>query len=157
MAPECTLVAKLQTLVHILADLIHPRSESFVAGALEAAVDVRAGPVTANVLIGEALVVVDATSATGIQDVARGTLAPEGTVGVYALAAGTGVWHEEALVQVDPRVVPAWSLRAEPFELLWTRWKVTLYQFQLFNIDGRIRNLLNRVFDLERCSVSSVA
>lgn len=119
MASEGALVAQLQTLVHVLADLVHARGESFVARTFEAPFDIGARPVPAYVLLGQALVVVHATSAARVQHVAGGALASEGAIRVYALATCASVRHEEALVQVDPRVVPACSLRAQSFEFLW--------------------------------------
>lgn len=98
VTPEGALVANLETLVHILADLVHARSETLVAETLEASVDIRTGSVTTYVLDSQTLVVVDATSATRVQDVSRRTLAPERAISVYALPTGASVRHEEALV-----------------------------------------------------------
>lgn len=118
VAPEGALVAQLQALVHILADLIGARRESIVAGALETAIDVAAGAVAADVLHAQALVVIHAAPAGLVQHVSRGTLAPERAVRVDAHAAGTGVRHEQTLVQIDPGVVPARSFRAQSLEFL---------------------------------------
>lgn len=122
MTPERTLVAHLQALVHILADLVHTRRESFIAGAFETTVYVCARPITAYILHGKTLVVVYAASSGRVQHVSRGALAPEGTVGVYALATGTCIRHEQALVQIDSRVVSARSLGTQSFEFLWKHW-----------------------------------
>lgn len=121
VATEGALVAQLETLVHVLADLVHSRGESFVARTLETPFDVRARPVAAYVLLGQAFIVVHAPSPTRVQHVARGALASERAIRVYALATRASVWHEQTLVQVDPGVVPAWSLGAQPFEFLWTK------------------------------------
>lgn len=121
VATEGALVAQLETLVHVLADLVHSRGESFVARTLETPFDVRARPVAAYVLLGQAFIVVHAPSPTRVQHVARGALASEGAIRVYALATRASVWHEQTLVQVDPGVVPAWSLGAQSFEFLWTK------------------------------------
>lgn len=118
VATEGALVAQLETLVHVLADLVHSRGESFVARTLKTPFDVRARPVAAYVLLGQAFVVVHAPSPTRVQHVARGALASEGAIRVYALATRASVWHEQTLVQVDPGVVPAWSLGAQSFEFL---------------------------------------
>lgn len=118
VTPEGALIAQFQALVHVLAHLIHSRRESVVARALEAAVDVAAGAVAADILHVQALVVVDATSPGLVQHVSRRALAAKRTVRVDALAARTSVRHEQALVQVDPGVVSPRSLRAHPFELL---------------------------------------
>lgn len=118
MATEGALVAELEALVHVLADLVHSRGESLVARALETPFDVRARPVPAYVLLGQAFVVVHAPPPTRVQHVATRALASERAVRVYALATRASVRHEQALVQVDPGVVPAWPLGAQPFELL---------------------------------------
>lgn len=125
VTPEGALIAQLETLVHVLADLVHSRGESFVTRTLETPVDVCARPVAAYVLLGQAFVVIHAPSPTRVQHVARGALASERAIRVYALATRASVRHEEALVQVDPCVVPARSLGAQPFEFLWTKQTTT--------------------------------
>lgn len=77
MAPKSALTAHLQALVHILADLIGPRRETVAARALEAAVDVAASAVAANVRRAQALVAVHAPSSGLVQHVSRRTLASE--------------------------------------------------------------------------------
>ena len=121
MTSEGTLVADFQALVHVLANLVHPRGESFVAGTLETTFDVRARSVATYVLLGQAFVVIHATSTSRVQYVSRGTFAPERAISVDTLAVSTGVWHDETLVQVDSYIVSAWPFRTQPLEFLCTK------------------------------------
>lgn len=158
VATEGALVAELEALVHVLADLVHSRGEPLVARALETPFDVRARPVPAYVLLGQAFVVVHAPPPTRVQHVATRALASERAVRVYALATRASVRHEQALVQVDPGVVPAWPLGAQPFELLWTRRerilrsRSTIYSFDqgyiyiFFLITAILRRALLAIF-----------
>lgn len=118
MTPEGALIAHLQTLVHVLADLIGTRCETVVTRTFEAAVDVAAGAVAANVLHAQALVVIHATPPGFVQDVSGRALASERAVRVDTFAAETGVRHEQTLVQIDPSVIPSWPFRAQPLKFL---------------------------------------
>ena len=93
MTPEGALVTDFQALVHVLAHLVHSRGESFVAGTLETTFDVGARSVATYVLLGQALVVIHATSTSRVQYVSRGAFAPEGAISVDTVAISTGVWH----------------------------------------------------------------
>ena len=77
VTPEGALVplARIQTLIEILAAAVSARGISLAAIALKSSPDVAAGPVTAEVE-GLALVLVLALPTSGVQSVARGTLAP---------------------------------------------------------------------------------
>lgn len=77
MTPKGALIAHLQAFVHVLADLIGTRRETLVTGTFEAAVDVAAGAVTANVLHAQALVMIHATPSGFVQYVSGRTLASE--------------------------------------------------------------------------------
>lgn len=77
VTPEGALIAHLQALVHVLADLIDTGCVTVVARALETAVDVAAGAVAADALHAQALVVIHATSPGLVQDVSCRTLASE--------------------------------------------------------------------------------
>lgn len=94
VTPEGALIAHLQALVHVLADLIGARRKTLVAGAFETAVNVAAGAVTANVLHAQALVEIHATPSGLVQDVSGRTLASERAVRVDAFAADTSVRHK---------------------------------------------------------------
>lgn len=112
VAPEGALIAHLQAFVHVLADLVGTRGETLVTETLETAVNVAAGAVSANVLHGQALVVIHATPSGLVQDVSGRTLASERAVRVDALAADTSVRHEQTFVQIHPSVIPSRSFRA---------------------------------------------
>lgn len=137
VAAESALVAEFQALVHVLADLVHSRSEPVVAGALETTVDVSAGSIAAYVLLGQAFVIVHAASSARVQHVSRGTLASEGAIGVYALAACTRVRHEQTLVQIDACVVSSRSLGTQSSELLWTKKHQIETQFRVYFYNNR--------------------
>lgn len=66
VTPERALVADFQTLVHIFANLIYSRSESFVTGTLETTVNIRARSIATDILLGQAFVIINATPATCI-------------------------------------------------------------------------------------------
>lgn len=112
------LIAQFQAFVDVFANLISPGCEAFVAGALEAALEIRASPVTADAGRGDALVLIDATRASEVQDETCGAFATIRTVRIDALASGAHVGHEKTLVQVNSSVVATGALGAQLFELL---------------------------------------
>lgn len=129
VASEGALIAQLQALVHIFAYLMSSGRVSVVAGALKTAVDVAASAVSADILHGQALVIIHTSSPGLIQHVSGRTLAPERAIRVDTLATETGVRHEQALVQIDSSIISPRPFRAHPLEFLaifgWTLLAVT--------------------------------
>lgn len=77
VTPECALIAHFKALVHVLADLIGTRRETVVTRTFEAAVDVAASAVAANVLHPQAFVVIHATPPGFVQNVSGRAFASE--------------------------------------------------------------------------------
>ena len=122
VTPEGTLVtlARVQTLIEILAPPVSPRGVAGAALALKSSPEVGAGSVTAEVE-SLTLVLVLALPTCGVQSVAGGTLAPERAVRVDAVSALTEVLHHLTLIEVPgvaPQAAPAPALRTELGELL---------------------------------------
>ena len=122
VTPEGTLVtlARVQTLIEILAPPVSPRGVAGAALALKSSPEVGAGSVTAEVE-SLTLVLVLALPTCGVQPVAGGTLAPERAVRVDAVSALTEVLHHLTLIEVPgvaPQAAPAPTLRTELGELL---------------------------------------
>lgn len=64
---EGALITQLQALVHIFAHLMSPGRVSVITRALETAVDITASAIAADILHGQALVVVYTSSSSFIQ------------------------------------------------------------------------------------------
>lgn len=106
MAPEGALIAQLQALVHIFAHLMSSGRVSVIARALETAVDVAASAIAADILHGQALVVVYTSPPGLVQHVSGRALAPKRAIRVDTFPAETGVRHKQAFVQIDPGIIP---------------------------------------------------
>lgn len=132
VAPEGALIAQLQALVHIFAYLMSSGRVSVIARALEAAVDVAASAVTADILHGQTLVIIHTSSPGLVQHVSGRTLAPERAVRVDTLATETGIRHEQALVQIDSSIISPRSFRAHPLEVLWTN--IIVHDSRIFQL-----------------------
>lgn len=121
VAPKGALITQLQTLVHIFTHLMNSGCVSVVARALKTAIDVAASTVTADILYGQAFIIIHTSPSGLVQHVSGRALAPEWTIRVDALATETGIRHKQTFVQIDPSIISSRSFRAHLLEFLWMK------------------------------------
>lgn len=106
------------------------RRKSVGTNAFESSLQVRARPVSANIYVYLAFVLVHAFLSSRIQNVSSRTLTPVRSVRVYTFAPVTRVRHKVAFVQVFTLVSTANALRAQFCERVCVTDKLFENQFE---------------------------